>query len=398
MIGFFHPHVVTFQNGYMPRATPVVLIGRHYQDLLFANMNHWTIVQVVVSMVLAPPQTRIAHALLGSLSSSSNCRTMATTTTSTTRAAHVAAANSRQSPSKDGTEAEWSRVALRAAKDMTKSQLAKLRQAGLLDDGVVHQKQSKQPIKIIGEPVMGNDAAVGDDQDSSSGTITKIIHWQRHAQGYHNLICDLWREGQGLDLDSTDPSVNPMVRSEVLDPPLTSLGINQCHARREQCAALSPELIIVSPLLRCLQTARLSFVDHLPTTTGIPWIAHEGCREELGLLVCNQRRPVSDIQNDYDRIDFSPLIHNEDVLWQQYGIQQRRENLPEQCDRIYDFLSNFVAQRPEHEIAIVSHSSYLFTMLNAVIAISDDHSHLKQWFLTSEVRSMKLRFISTQDY
>ena len=23
---------------------------------------------------------------------------------------------------------------------------------------------------------------------------TKIIHFQRHGQGYHNLICDMWRE------------------------------------------------------------------------------------------------------------------------------------------------------------------------------------------------------------
>ena len=49
---------------------------------------------------------------------------------------------------------------------------------------------------------------------SSSSANTKIIHFQRHGQGYHNLICDMWRElDRPIDFDSSDPNLNPVVVS-----------------------------------------------------------------------------------------------------------------------------------------------------------------------------------------
>lgn len=169
-----------------------------------------------------------------------------------------------------------------------------------------------------------------------------------------------------------------------LDPPLTALGIEQCSAQRELCSNLSPECVIVSPMLRCIQTAKLSFRDH----ESVPWVSDEGCREELGLLVGNKRRNIEDIKVDYPEIDFSAIIHNEDVLWEQYG--DRRETLAEKSERIYDFLTQYVRNRPEKEIAIVCHSAYLFTLLNAVMDIEEEE--LRSWFLTSEVRSLKVKF------
>ncbi|KAL7472923.1 hypothetical protein ACHAXS_013305 [Conticribra weissflogii] len=280
----------------------------------------------------------------------------------------------------------WSEVAIKAAKQFTISQRKKLKELGALD--------IKRPIRIIGRPVseicgMG-DCVVDYESDGASitsGSDTKIVHFQRHGQGYHNLICDMWREaGKPIDFDSSDPNLNPVVRPEFLDPPLTALGIQQCSSQRKLCSTLSPELVIVSPMLRCIQTAKLSFRDHVGR---VPWISHEGCREELGLLVGNKRRSISDIWSDYPEIDFSPIEHDEDVLWDQYG--DRRETLLEKSERIYKFLSEYVRGRPEKEVAIVCHSAYLFTLLNAVMDIEEEE--LRSWFLTSEVRSLKITFI-----
>jgi len=198
----------------------------------------------------------------------------------------------------------------------------------------------------------------------------------------------MWREaGKPIDFDSSDPNLNPVVRPEFLDPPLTALGMQQCSSQRKLCSTLSPELVIVSPMLRCIQTAKLSFRDHVGR---VPWISHEGCREELGLLVGNKRRSISDIRADYPEIDFSPIKYDEDVLWDQYG--DRRETLLEKSDRIYKFLTEYVRTRPEKEIAIVCHSAYLFTLLNAVMDIEEEE--LRSWFLTSEVRSLQMTFIN----
>jgi broad specificity phosphatase PhoE len=269
----------------------------------------------------------------------------------------------------------WSDIAIKAAQDFTVSQREKLRDLGALD--------IQRPIRIIGEPV-GTENSLLEEED------TKIIHFQRHGQGYHNLICDMMREqGMVIDFDSPDPKFNPVVRQEFLDPALTSLGVAQCKARRPDCSQLNPELIIVSPLLRCLQTAKLSFRDH----THVPWVSHEGSREELGLLVGNKRRPLSEIKEDYPEVDFSPIQYEEDVLWENYG--DKRETLLEKSERIYDFLTEFVMKRPEKEIAIVCHSAYLFTLLNAVMDIEEDD--LRYWFLTSEVRSVKVRFSKNEE-
>mmetsp|Transcript_11375 Transcript_11375/g.26768 ORF Transcript_11375/g.26768 Transcript_11375/m.26768 type:complete len:332 (+) Transcript_11375:156-1151(+) len=281
----------------------------------------------------------------------------------------------------------WSDMAIKVAKDFTISQRKKLAEFGVLD--------VQRPMKIIGTPVDDN----GNDNDEVFGDkITKTIHLQRHGQGFHNLICDMWREKNlRIDFDSSDPDLNPVVREEFLDPPLTETGRRQSKDRRIQCATLSPQLVIVSPLLRCIQTAKLSFVDHLPSANGkndpkstnyVPWVAHEGCREDLGLLVGSKRRPISDIVTDHPDIDFSAIDYDEDVLWETYGM--RRETLLEQSERIYNFMTEYVRNRPEQDIAIVTHSTILFTLLNAVMDIESED--LRSWFLTSEVRSMTVTF------
>lgn len=269
-------------------------------------------------------------------------------------------------------------VAIKAARDFTISQRKKLQDLGALD--------IQRPLRITGESI-----SIDDDNDFTckSESTVKVIHFQRHGQGFHNLICDIWREkGLPIDFDSQDPNLNPVIRPEFLDPPLTETGRQQCKDRRSDCAKLSPEAVIVSPLLRCIQTAKLSFQDHCYPNSNIPWVSHEGCREELGLLIGNKRRPISEIQQSHPDIDFSPILNDGDILWDEYG--SRRETLLEKSERIYDFLTEYVMNRPENEIAIVCHSAYLFTLLNAVMDVKDED--LRRWFLTSEVRSMKVRF------
>ena len=110
----------------------------------------------------------------------------------------------------------WSDVAINAAKQFTITQRQKLKELGALD--------IERPIQIVGTPVTDNcglgDCVIDyDDIDSrSSATSTsaniKIIHFQRHGQGYHNLICDMWRElDRPIDFDSSDPNLNPVVVS-----------------------------------------------------------------------------------------------------------------------------------------------------------------------------------------
>lgn len=282
--------------------------------------------------------------------------------------------------------AGWTKVALESARLSARNRREALNKAGVLN--------MERPIKITA-------TAYDPSKDNSSdlkGTNTKIIHFQRHGQGYHNLIGEVVRElGNKIDLDGTDPTTNPFIRSEIVDSPLTITGFEECSSWRNTASTLNPQCIIVSPLLRTIQTAMATFADFTPQSTSsanqsnVPWIVHEGCREELGYLTCNKRRPISQSKVEFPFIDFSYIESGDiDELW----YEDRRETVREQVDRGYHFMADFVRLRPENEIAIVSHSAFLFNLLNAAIDCGEDED-LRAWFLTSEVRSMKVTFHSS---
>jgi broad specificity phosphatase PhoE len=227
----------------------------------------------------------------------------------------------------------------------------------------------------------------GDAENAPNNNIvaTKIVHFQRHGQGYHNLLGDVLRDvGIKPDIFSSDPAINPWIRPEIVDSPLTELGKRQCEGQRAVASLLKPEVMVVSPLLRAVQTAKLSFADY--ETTG-PWIAHEGCREELGWLVCNKRRKLSEIKADFPKLQFPSDMTEDDTMWDPSEFESDRHK----ADRIYDFLVDFLAERPERNIAVVCHSAWLSHMCNTVIDCGGD-TNLTSWFDVSEIRSMKLTF------
>jgi broad specificity phosphatase PhoE len=262
----------------------------------------------------------------------------------------------------------WTATAIQACKTLATSQREGLQKAGAF--GIA------RPITILAERM--------DNGRKQEGT--KVIHFQRHGQGYHNLLGDVWRELKiPIDLDSNDISKNPFLRYEIADAPLTESGRQQSMARRPEAALLNPQVVIVSPLLRAIQTSYLSFADH---KDAVPWVAHEGCREELGLLVCNKRRRLSEIQEEYPDIDYSHMQDEEDVLFD----ADNRESVLAKSERVYSFLVDYIRTLPHDEIAVVGHSAWLFNMCNAVMDCGGDED-LTSWFLTSEIRSMRIRFI-----
>ncbi|KAB5568788.1 hypothetical protein DKX38_002581 [Salix brachista] len=176
---------------------------------------------------------------------------------------------------------------------------------------------------------------------------TKTIHLVRHAQGIHNV------EGE--------KDHNAYLSEELFDAHLTPLGWRQVDNLRKhvyECGVNKKiELVIVSPLLRTMQTAVGVFggeryMDGInapplmvenagksnhPAISSLhspPFIAVELCREHL-------------IESD------------EDVLWR----ANVREKDDEVAARGQKFL-NWLWTRKEKEIAVVSHSGFLYHTLS----------------------------------
>lgn len=93
-----------------------------------------------------------------------------------------------------------------------------------------------------------------------------------------------------------------------MDAHLTNKGIQQCvTARQSLLGDVKPQLVVVSPFTRTLQTAHIMFC-----AKGYPFLVHDLCRERSGKYTCDKRRTKSEIVNELspmfdatnDSIDF----------------------------------------------------------------------------------------------
>eukprot|EP00891_Asterochloris_glomerata_P008881 jgi/Astpho2/8881/e_gw1.00129.54.1_t len=199
----------------------------------------------------------------------------------------------------------------------------------------------------------------------------QVIHWIRHGEGWHNI---------GYE------------NSE--DAHLTPLGWQQTNGLRQHIAAQSPalniELVVVSPLRRTLETAAGVFgmdgagegrpllmqgqqgVTHeisphaaLVAPAGLPFLAHEGCRERVGENLCDRRKDLSQVRQHFPAVDFSMVESDVDVVWDSFHDQPNDDgwypfgegvSAAEQRGRTF---LHWLMQRPEREIAVVSHCGFI---------------------------------------
>jgi len=240
--------------------------------------------------------------------------------------------------------------------------------------------RNQKPLKI--------QAYALDDPSAPSLTThsnVKICHFLRHGQGFHNLMADMYSL-QGREWNQFVPSPdNPYVRPEIVDAPLTQKGRNQARAVNPRIRNMStqPELVVLSSQCRALQTGLIAF-EHLVHTI-VPMLAHEMVREQTGVHVCDMRRSKREQEIEFPRVDFDLIKDDKDRLFS----SERRETKLEIGERVYSFLE-WLEQRDETHVAIVSHSGWLMTLFNGCVKCDDS---LKDWFQTGELRSVKLEFV-----
>ncbi|KAK4438066.1 Phosphoglycerate mutase-like protein 1 [Sesamum alatum] len=226
----------------------------------------------------------------------------------------------------------------------------------------------------------------------------KTIHLVRHAQGIHNV------EG--------DKNYKAYMSPEYFDAHLTQLGWQQVDNLRKHVHSSGLikkiDVVITSPLLRTIQTAVGVFggegytdrMDVLPLMVANagnssraaissldcpPILAVELCREHLGVHPCDKRRSISEYQCLFPAVDFSLIESDDDSLWK----ADVRETKEEVAARGMNFM-NWLFTRKEKEIAIVTHSGFLFHTLAAFG--NDCHPLVKKeissHFANCELRSM----------
>lgn len=187
--------------------------------------------------------------------------------------------------------------------------------------------------------------------------------------------------GKECRCDYGDSSRCPYLSEEIRDARLTDQGMREAADIKK--TILKPvELVVVSPLMRTLQTATIGLLPEQPT----PFLAMELIREDMGMHICNMRSPKSQLLAAFPHVDFSRIETELDVGYS----MDTRETWNEMADRSYKFLE-WIAGRSEKELAVVCHAGILWTMFNDVLEI--DEPKVRTEFYTAEVRCLVLRFI-----
>jgi broad specificity phosphatase PhoE len=151
----------------------------------------------------------------------------------------------------------------------------------------------------------------------------------------------------------------------IRDTQLLDEGIVQARKLSKTWKELSSiDLIICSPSIRTLDTALLIFQN-----SPLKIIAKDFLLEyEQGSQLCNRRKDIEDLKVLYPQVDFSDIKNN--VLpW-----SGKKETIAELNNRINQMI-NWIKQREETNIAIVSHSSFIGHYKDGVIG--DEKNQLK---------------------
>ncbi|KAL9638954.1 MAG: hypothetical protein Q9164_001225 [Protoblastenia rupestris] len=188
----------------------------------------------------------------------------------------------------------------------------------------------------------------------------------RHGQGIHNVAEDIygklawdtcWSRLEGNDTDTW------------VDAHLTNLGIGQAQAASAFWASLIPqgtplpESYYVSPLDRCLATAKHTF-SRLPLPADRPFkpTVKEMLRECMGVHTCDRRSSLTCIRRTYPDYDIEDGFAETDRLWD----PERRETDTEMDLRLRGFLEDIFDHDKNTFISFTSHSGAIASLLRVL--------------------------------
>jgi len=165
----------------------------------------------------------------------------------------------------------------------------------------------------------------------------KNLYFIRHGMAVHNVLSKKYGSGVFYSKYYQDCLLVPEGKKQS-----KLLGLQWQHKSDIQ-------LVITSPLKRCLETTHLIFSENK-----IPVIVLDECIEyPQGQQYCNKRSTKNELEVLYPHYFFHNLV-NVDINWHRL----HNESLDELEKRIKKF-NDFLYNRPERNIAIVTHTNFI---------------------------------------
>ena len=199
--------------------------------------------------------------------------------------------------------------------------------------------------------------------------MSKLVYCIRHGLAEHNINYFKYGSKTFYDPKFTDTCLvqeGIEQATNLRDKWLISSNKESSNKESSNKESFNPsniELVIISPLMRTLQTADILFKG-----LNIPMIALECVREyPCGLHTCNKRSSKDEYKKLFPSVDFSDLQTNYDEAW----FPLREETIDELNIRIETF-KKFIQSRSETNIAFVNHNSFIGQMKDQEIKYMDN--------------------------
>lgn len=173
---------------------------------------------------------------------------------------------------------------------------------------------------------------------------SRIVHFVRHGQAEHNVA--LAKGGSG---------------PQHVDSRLTKCGEEQAEgiARTLEKDAEWPDIVLTSPLRRCLRTALLAFRPKIGCV-----LALEELRELVSASAHNSRRPIEELKAEFPQVDFSRISTSHDGIWHQDMVRESRESCAKRAQRFLRRIHTEELICSAEKLAVVSHSGFLYLLAN----------------------------------
>ena len=201
----------------------------------------------------------------------------------------------------------------------------------------------------------------------------KTLYCIRHGYALHNK---LFRD------------IGLRAYTEFRDTQLLEKGYNQARVLNKTWKELYDiQLVVVSPCVRTLDTATFIFKN-----INVPIIANDFLIEYPmgGYEICNKRKDIDDLRYMYPYIRFEDFPNK--LTW-----SNEKETKKELNNRIEEML-DWIGNRRETRIAIISHSSFIGQMKDGFIANEQKYELLHCYPYKMKVKySPNKKFISIKE-
>lgn len=221
----------------------------------------------------------------------------------------------------------------------------------------------------------------------------KIVYLVRHAEAAHNVR---EREAQlearrcgCTDLEIEEARKHALHDPAFLDACLSVDGLQQVRMAKTSFQELlahthyvAPEVVLVSPLTRALQTASTLFPGHRRV------VAQEFLREKRTGEACDERKPAQEIQSEFPHVDTSDIASEDAAGPDGHCFREELQETNEQVGQRAAGLLDVLQAHEGKAIAVVTHKGFLRELSKGPLKWALDHegSQLPTVFGNAEVR------------